>query len=362
MKVDSVTDWFVILLIIGFVLLMVWLMDQLGYWCVRLAQRMRGRDMPDQIARPVSSIDGVGADTVMVSRRNPLRTRASHLRMQSALVTEGVDSNAEEQFRLVETGIGNDLGGIRQGRDKTNPVARVRWKSLTYGQRRAIRRHARRDYQNARGYAHLRLLLDVRKSLVQRKMRVQEDIANADRKIEALRAKEKEELLAALEIHLIENRLYEIYGIGSQLKQRILQTTRAKRLKDLYRARTVPGIGETKLVEIEKWIRTYSGRLPELVESPFPGRDTIVRRYHSEIAATELEGRTLRETLSAIQQQLASSDPAVIWLAAVQPSTFCRAAMGSPPDIAAAERFLVGIFAEWEPVPEWFQQIQKEIK
>lgn len=240
------------------------------------------------------------------------------------------------------------------------PARVIRPVTLSRQQKAAVIRQARLDYEQARGYAHYQILEKARKQLQKALEQTRSTIKEQTQKVPALEAARQHELLQELEHRLLQTRLDEVPGIGQALKQRILTTLHARRLSDLHQAYTVSGVGENRQYEINQWIHQYTQRLPQLVNEPFPGRETIIKKYESQIAETKraLAEQQRRET--TLVQRLATIEPHYTWLQTIDAQTFEKAALGVSDDTTAITRYTIGLFAEWEPIPEWFKAIMNE--
>lgn len=239
-------------------------------------------------------------------------------------------------------------------------AVRVRPAKLTRQQKAAIVRQARLDYEHARGYVHHQILEQARKRLEMQLNQTQENIKRCNQTVRTLEEQRQQELIQQLEYHLIHNRLDEVAGIGSALKHRILTTLHARRLHDLQRAHLVSGVGQNRQYDINQWIRQYTQRLPQMVNEPFPGRDTIIKKYQSQIAEAQRTLDAQRTQQTVLAQKLALIEPHYAWLHAIDAKTFEKAALGIDAGMSELARYTVGLFAEWEPIPDWFKEIANE--
>lgn len=271
-------------------------------------------------------------------------------------------------YTLIDTSASVDPARIKKGaafEPATQTVipkiaVRVRPAKLTRQQKAAIVRQARLDYEHARGYVHHQILEKARIRLEMQLNQTQENIKRWNQKVRTLEEQRQQELIQQLEYHLIHDRLDEVAGIGSALKHRILTTLHARRLHDLQRAHLVSGVGQNRQYDINQWIRRYTQRLPQMVNEPFPGRDTILKTYQSQIAEAQRALAEQRTQQTVLAQKLALIEPHYAWLHAIDAKTFERAALGLSADMAELARYTVGLFAEWEPIPAWFKEIADE--
>jgi hypothetical protein len=227
---------------------------------------------------------------------------------------------------------------------------------LTRKQRRALVRYARQEYATARGFAHRQILEQAHRRLHHQIDELKTAIGRSEAQLHSVETQRTSALTAQLEHHLVHDRLDEVPGIGPSLKERILAATQARKLADLHRAYIVSGVGQSRQLEIERWIQGYSARLPQLVNEPFPGRSEIMNRFEGHIAEVNRQRTRDRQALAALERQWASLEPHYTWLSQVTPKHFEHAALGLADDMAKVDRFLIGAFAEWEPLPAWFKE------
>lgn len=158
--------------------------------------------------------------------------------------------------------------------------------------------------------------------------------------------------------HLVEYRLQEIYGIGPQRKAAILQQVFRGKLSDLQHvSKVVPGITPKIQDEINRWVALYQKALPDLINQDFPGKASVDARYCPEIESLERLKHTLESENRPLQEKLKRIDEELVWLNQITPDTFLKSLRRPEQVNPELERYLYGVFAEWEPVPEWFREI-----
>lgn len=223
--------------------------------------------------------------------------------------------------------------------------------------RRTLKGQAKADYKNARGTAHLKLLRDAYERLDKKHQQCVGQITATRRRLASLESDQQEELTQTLERHIATQHLRDISGIGSALQERILSTVFRGSLDDLHQAHQVRGVGRRRQRAISNWVRDYQERLPDLVEEDFPGRDDILARHKD--AMDELEARIglLTTRRSKLKQQLDQLRPEIDRLEAVTEKDFVAALQGATDEPDELDTYLQGVFAEWEPIPDWFEDI-----
>lgn len=223
--------------------------------------------------------------------------------------------------------------------------------------RRVLSEQARRDYANARGTAHLNLLRQAKKQLEAAVRPLQNELEQSRKLLAGLQAQKKIQLADALQTYIVQTRLTEVPGIGSKLAQSLTATVFRGNLRDLHFASRVPGIGQAKQMEINRWVSRYETQLPALLETDFPGKADILKNFyvHEKELQTYMQQRQTRfarlnEKLDRVKQELS-------WLESVSLLHFLQALEkpGKPDERLA--RYLLGVFPEWEPVPDWFKEL-----
>jgi hypothetical protein len=216
---------------------------------------------------------------------------------------------------------------------------------------------SRQEYKQARGTAHKQLLVETRQkaqSLYQENLNYHR---NAEQELKHLQEAQKQELEAILVQHLLESRLNEIKGIGPQRKAAIIQDVFRGKLSDLQQASKIPGITTTIQVEINRWVAHYQQELPHLLEQDFSGKSTIEARFKPRIALQEQILHDTEAKNSSLQARIRRIDEELKWLNKITVRTFLQALIRPEQSAPELDRYLCGVFAEWEPVPEWFQEI-----
>jgi hypothetical protein len=230
------------------------------------------------------------------------------------------------------------------------------WPSVTRELR--LRRRAKHDFRVARGTQHLRQIDSALPNLQARIQAHEAKIAQLNKDLQNLGQQRNKMLHATLVRYLVENHLSDIRGIGPTLSSRIIHHCFRGRLSDLHTAYRVSGVGSALQSSITAWIRYYEQRLPRLLQGNFPGKERIL----SDFAAQE---RQLKERLQQERRGLAGekelrrqTEDVATRLRAVELGDF-RAALKRPTGSVPSE-YLTGVYAPWEPMPEWFGLLLEE--
>jgi hypothetical protein len=222
--------------------------------------------------------------------------------------------------------------------------------------RRKLKRQAAIDYQNARGSLHLQMLRDAQRQAQNRLTQCERLLDEKQKELNRLRHRKEEELDQALAGHIIFEHLSEAEGIGAALQEQIIQKVFRGRLEDLRFAHSVHGVGEDRQKAINAWVKQYKARWPELRAGGFEGKEEILAEYDGEIEIADEQRKQLDLERNKLASRLRRLGSAVAELESVTEADFVSAIRGTSREASLkVERYRQGLFAEWEPVPEWFK-------
>lgn len=221
----------------------------------------------------------------------------------------------------------------------------------------AIRKRAKLEHENARGTAHLRMLREARRSAWKVSRDCTRDLHDARRTLGQLEQEREKQLRQALERHIAYTYLAQVSGIGPMLRDRIFFSVFRGHLRDLRRAHVVRGVGEERQWAINVWVREYEARIPTLLNGPFPGKDQTTRRFSGEKKALETKVEGLTARVANLEAQIARMSEAMEPLQGVGVKDFVRVLRDPTCTSEQIDRYLQGVFAEWEPVPDWFKEV-----
>lgn len=217
-----------------------------------------------------------------------------------------------------------------------------------------IRARAERDYTSARGTLHLN--------------RVREALGNLDKEIERLRARlmdlrDKDaalerEFAAALRRAIVLRELQRIPGIGPALAREIVEACYDGTLESLEGAgAAVQGVGERRQEAIRAWIREIRPRLPSLLAEPSPQREELAAAYAKKRERLERERARIEKKIAELEGLRRRAEEGIRWLRSVTPEHFVLAYRGDKEARELVERYLIGLFPEWEEPPDWFAEL-----
>lgn len=224
-----------------------------------------------------------------------------------------------------------------------------------------LRKLAQEEFESARGTAHLHLLKSSQLNIQGKLKRVRRDIEVAKGELTLIKSKENGELTFCLEKYLVTNRLKEVPGIGVNLSQAIAHSVFRKDIRDLYNAYSiVPGIGPNKQQTINLWVTNYFYKLPILLIEPFPGKDAIMKKWKQTRKETQIELEHLLTQQKELEGTLSQVAEIISQLQVIREEDFLNALLNPQSTDFRIEYYQRGVFAEWEPIPEWFKKILAE--
>lgn len=223
--------------------------------------------------------------------------------------------------------------------------------------RRELARQARQDYAQARGTAHRHLLEDAARKLNRQLDPVRRQLLSTQAARDGTLRRQESDLDAILARQIVQNHLQEVPGIGEKRKALILASVFKKDLTDLYRSQTIPGIGEQLQWSINQWVRHYKSQWPGLRKRDFPGKVALLERHRANLAEHDQRIHELKARQVPLEESLARVNQELSWLRQITAGDFVRALNGPSNANPVLNRYLHGVFAEWEPMPDWFRAV-----
>lgn len=218
---------------------------------------------------------------------------------------------------------------------------------------------ARRDYQRARGTQHLRQIRGSLKILNKRldsleQEQVQQRLSGA---LWILEQERSDKLSRALCRYLVETQLAQIDGIGPKLQEQIIRYSFDGTLDSLRGAYRVRGVGRQKQWNIQRWVEQKKLELPLLMEQDFPDKRRLQDEYDQRGRELEKSLREVKEQVDVMKQLRTVAAAEEERLAQVTVAHFGQAYKQDQEAAEVVNRYLQGAFAEWEPMPSWFETL-----
>jgi len=221
-----------------------------------------------------------------------------------------------------------------------------------------FRVRASRDYRLARGTLHLKQIESALRNLSSRIHDLQDELSSINAKIQELEEEEKEELRETFLRQVVPRELRNVPGIGSTLAEDILDRCFDGTLWSLKEAYLyVRGVGEKRQAAINDWVQSLEWELSSRLEKDFPGKKEVDERYKRHIADLKTRQVEVNKELESLKELGDQVEEKVQWLRQVRPRLFFRAYRGNKEASALVTKYLMGVFAEWEEMPEWFKKL-----
>ena len=221
----------------------------------------------------------------------------------------------------------------------------------------SMKLQATMDYQRARGTTQLTALRQAHSRKSAQLKLCEAKWSALQNQITALESEQQEKLRITLERLIAYARLTEVRGIGPKMRNRILATTFRSRLTDLTQAYRVQGVGSGKQQAINEWIRRYTQQIPTLMLQDFQGKREITEHYRVLLSDLNSQAIAFRAERDRLRDELQSIKSPIAKLERIHSTDFVRALQHHPVDSSELDEYVVGLFPEWEPVPQWFTSL-----
>jgi len=238
-------------------------------------------------------------------------------------------------------------------------AAGMMWLRLMWVRRR-VSKKAHADYARSRGTLHARQL---HAGIADTEMTLRPLIVERERiaaSLDALARSELNELRQALASALVNNVLPDIRGVGTRLKDRIVESCFDGTLESLLDVQTVSGVGSEMAQDIQRWVQGLQNRIPQLLKADFEGKAQIRERFDVERSSLKTKHSQIERAIRQKTDVLAQAKLKLATLETATPAVYRRALLG---DSQAAERVAahtLGVYPEWEVAPKWFSVLVDE--
>lgn len=213
---------------------------------------------------------------------------------------------------------------------------------------------AARDHAAARGTLHLERVREALRALEREIERLRARVSSLDRRISEL----EREFEAALRRAIVLRELRRVPGIGPALAREIVESCYDGTLEGLAAAgAVVQGIGERRQRALEAWIEEMRPRLPRLLREPSPEREELAAAYAKRRERLEREKARVEGRIAELEGLRRRAEEGVRWLRSVTPEHFVLAYRGDERARELVDRYLLGLFPEWEEPPDWFAEL-----
>jgi hypothetical protein len=220
---------------------------------------------------------------------------------------------------------------------------------------------ASRDYSNARGTKHLKILQEIFIALNKRKVEKINLITDFEVQINRLKERRLEKLEVAASKFLIRKELTKVSGIGETLKERIIQQCFKKTLSSLYNVVEIQGVGSEKALAIRLWVKDAVHRLPEVILGDFRGKQNIISKYKKALDDITDQRSLLLHDLHKVEEVISKINKEINQLSFISTSTFRRALKSDIKAVNQVSQYMKGTFTELEDIPKWLKKAKKII-
>lgn len=250
--------------------------------------------------------------------------------------------------------------GPLQASDEVVTAAAAGTKLTSFQRKLAMQREqaaAKDAYRAARGTHHRQLLEHIDAQLTQKIGAAKTLKTENDRRLQRCRKDRENELSEALQRWIVKTKLDEVPRIGAAKRDLILKTIFTGRLRDLRSAqRLVQGIGQATQAALDAWIERYEAMLPAMMQADFPDKQQIEARYEQQLTNLEREAQKSGAAVASLAKVRAPVEDALIWLKKMDVDRFVTGVRRRDPQV---DRYLKGVFGEWEEMPLWMQEAMK---
>ena len=206
----------------------------------------------------------------------------------------------------------------------------------------------------------MRLLKQVNERLDAQIGEAETRLGQLRKEIAEIQSRRASDLQKALIDYLVTTELPALPGIGQNLASAIRSQLYRGNLENLLGASRVAGIGTKKEATINKWVYEQKRLLPNRLTGDFPGKADIITRTNQQIESRQASTPALEQTIAMCRQLNEPVERELAWLSKVSVSDFRKALKGSDSQTDRLNRYNLGVFAPWEPPPDWFVAANSE--
>lgn len=220
---------------------------------------------------------------------------------------------------------------------------------------------ARKDFKLSRGTQHLKQIRLSLQILNKKMQAFSIKLNNLEGNIDKLEEELSEKLYRALSVYLIKTQFCEIEGIGSKLKNAIINEYTNCTIDSLYLAyERINGIGEQKQWVISDWVNTIKKQLTTLSKQDFPNKEKITKEYKTRISNLKNQYNEIKDRLSLLNNVKKMAFSEEKRLSKISVSHFIKAYKNNKEASLLVNEHIKGVFPEWSPMPDWFKTLISE--
>jgi hypothetical protein len=212
----------------------------------------------------------------------------------------------------------------------------------------------------ARGSIHLKHIRNSLKILNKNITNLDKEKQKLEQDLHKLKQRTSERLLNALSKHIVATRLSEIEGIGPILRDRIILNCFDGTLGSLKKAYRIEGIGAIKIRSISRWLEEVEQEIPQLLKYDFPNKMTIIEECKRDEHEINEQLRNISERSAPMNEIKKKAMEEKNRLSVVDSSHFRKSYQLNTEASEMVNQYLIGVFAEWEPMPMWFRILISE--
>jgi hypothetical protein len=108
------------------------------------------------------------------------------------------------------------------------------------------------------------------------------------------------------------------------------------------------------------WVSKMEHAFPNLLVGDFPGKEQIAAKYTEHELGVEKKIGQEQEALNREVALHSRAADAMVQLEGIRPSHFRDALRRRGRHSPVPQRYLTGVYAPWEPMPDWFEDLFKE--
>ena len=215
----------------------------------------------------------------------------------------------------------------------------------------------RKEYLSTRGAHHLSIIKSALPNLEHKKKQLKSKITQKQSVLDQILFKQQSDFEQHLAEQIVEKKLINVPGIGKILRDDIITYCFDGTVSSLLEANRLRGIGPEKYLNIYVFADDVELDISKKITTRFPGRANIEAKYETRI-------KTLRNIISKLSSELrpleklyATANDEKLKLGTIKVMDFVKASKGDSNSSQQVTKFINGVFAEWDKIPDWFRTL-----